>query len=125
MQKLLSRVNLRELRLALIGIGAVITVATVAGFLVPQVKLIRSANAEVRFLERASQDSEQLGRLLQEQHARIEALKHRLHGDMAKLPVRQMESYIIGRLQRVSWNNKIELVSVEPASGERIQVFQE
>lgn len=44
---------------------------------------------------------------------------------MANLPVRQVEAYIIGRLQRVSWNNDVELVSVEPATGERVQIFQE
>ena len=44
---------------------------------------------------------------------------------MANLPVRQVEAYIIGRLQRVSWNNNVELVSVEPAIGDRVQMFQE
>ena len=64
-------------------------------------------------------------RHLQQQHALIQDLRFRLHGDMANLPVRQVEAYIIGRLQRVSWNNNVELVSVEPATGERVQIFQE
>ena len=44
---------------------------------------------------------------------------------MANLPVRQVEAYIIGRLQEVSWDSGVELVSVEPAMGQQVQVFQE
>ena len=44
---------------------------------------------------------------------------------MANLPVKQVEAYIIGRLQRISWNNDVELVSVEPSTGDRVQIFQE
>ena len=44
---------------------------------------------------------------------------------MAGLPVRQIESYVVGRLQGISWGNDIELVSVEPAMGDRVEIFQE
>ena len=76
-------------------------------------------------LEEAAQDGAELEQHLQEQHVRIQELQYLLHGDMANLPVRQIEAYIIGRLQRVSWNNDVELVSVEPSMGERVQIFQE
>ena len=125
MQELLRKIDLRQLRLALLGIGAILTAAMLTGVLLPKVKAAHTANREVSVLEEASQDGDELDRHLQEQHARIEDLKFRLHGDMANLPVRQVEAYIIGRLQRVSWNNDVELVSVEPSTGERVQIFQE
>lgn len=125
MQAMLEKLSLRELRLALIGAGAVITAATIAGALLPSVKALQSATAEVRVLEEASVDGLELDRHLTEQHERLDELSYRLHGDMANLPVRQVESYIIGQLQRISWNNSVELVSVEPSTGERVQIFQE
>ena len=55
----------------------------------------------------------------------LDELRYRLYGDMANLPVKQVEAYIIGRLQKISWNNGVELVSVEPSTGDRVQIFQE
>ena len=125
MQELLRKISLRELRLALLGIGAILIAALAAGLLIPKVKAANAANQAVAVLEEAAQDGSELERHLQEQHSKIEELKYRLHGDMANLPVRQVEAYIIGQLQRVSWNNNVELVSVEPATGKRVQIFQE
>ena len=125
MRDYLQKVSLRELRLLLFGLTAIVVAAVIAGLVVPRMKALHSANREVSVLEEAVQEGAELERHLQEQHARIEDLKYRLHGDMANLPARQVEAYVIGRLQRVSWNNGVELVSVEPALGERVQIFQE
>lgn len=125
MQELLQKISLRELRLALLGIGAILTAAVAAGSLLPKVKAASAASHQVTVLEEAAQDGAELEQHLEEQHARIQELQYRLHGDMANLPVRQIEAYIIGRLQRVSWNNDVELVSVEPSTGDRVQIFQE
>ncbi len=125
MQHMLQKISLRELRILLLGTGAVIMAAAVVGVVIPNVKALRVVSNEVRILEEAGQDAAELEQQLQEQHAKIEDLKYRLHGDMANLPVRQVEAYIIGRLQRVSWSNNVELVSVEPAMGDRVQIFQE
>ena len=125
MQELLERISLRELRLLLLGVGAVITVAITAGVVIPKAKALKVASSEVQILEGAAVDGAELDRHLQQQYEKLDELKYRLHGDMADLPVRQVEAYIIGRLQRISWNNDVELVSVEPATGERVQIFQE
>ncbi len=125
MKELLRKISLRELRLAMLGLGAIVTVAVAAAMLIPSIKAATAASKQVSILEAAAQDGGELDRHLQEQHARIEELQYRLHGDMANLPVRQVESYIIGQLQRVSWNNDVDLVSVEPSTGERVQIFQE
>ncbi len=44
---------------------------------------------------------------------------------MANLPLKQVESYVIGKLQKISWRNDVDLVSVRPATGERVQIFDE
>ena len=125
MRDYLQKVSLRELRLLLLGLTAIVIAAVAVGLVVPRLKALYSANTEISVLEEAVREGAELDRHLQEQHARIEDLRYRLHGDMANLPSRQVEAYVIGRLQRVSWNNDIELVSVEPALGERVQIFQE
>ena len=125
MSTLLDRLSLRELRLVLIGFGAILTTVSIAGVLLPKFKVLRAATHEVRVLRDASVDGLELDRHLEEQHARLEDLRYRLYGDMANLPVEQVEAYIIGRLQRISWNNGVELVSVEPSTGDRVQIFQE
>ena len=125
MRDSLQKMSLRELRLVLLGIGAVITSAIVVALIVPGAKAYVAANRQVDMLAGAAIDGTQLDLHLQEQHEQIDELRFRLHGDMANLPVQQVEAFIIGRLQRISWGNEVELVSVEPALGERVQIFQE
>lgn len=125
MQNILQKVSLREFRFLLIGVGAIITSATVAYFVVPHAKSYWASSREVAVLLQAAQDGNELDDHLREQVERIKDLDYRLHGDMANMPVRQIESYIIGHLQRISWGNDVELVSVQPATGERIEIFQE
>lgn len=125
MQELLKKLSLRELRLALLGIGAILISAIAAGVLLPKIKVARAATHEVSALEEAAQDGSELDRHLQEQNAKIDELQYRLHGDMASLPVKEIEAYMIGRLQKISWNNEVDLVSVVPATGERVKIFQE
>ena len=51
-------------------------------------------------------------------------LRARIYGDIVRLPVSEMEAYIIGKLQQVSWNHEIELAGVTPREGEEIDIFQ-
>ena len=125
MDELLDKISLRELRLLLLGLGMIVSVAATMSLIVPKAKALSAANTEVAVLEEAAADEADLERHIDERYVKLDALKHQLHGDMADLPVRQVESYVIGRLQRISWDNGIELVSVEPATGDRVQIFQE
>ena len=125
MRDYLQKMSLRELHMVLAGVAAVIIAALVVGLVIPQAKAFTSANRDVSILSEAAADGAELDRHLREQHERIEELQFRLHGDMANLPVQQVEAYIIGRLQRISWGNEVELLSVEPTVGDRVQIFQE
>ena len=125
MQEVLRKISLRELRLLLVGLGVVLVVALAASLLVPEVKKLLAAQKNVDVLRAASQDSAELEQHMQDQSRQIEDLRFRLYGDMADLPLKQVEAYIIGRLQEISWGTQVELVSVEPAAGERVQIFQE
>ena len=125
MQAVLNRMSLRELHMALLGLGAVLTAAVVVGALLPNIKALKAARQTVATLEASAEDGSALQELLLVEDERIRELKYRLHGDMANLPPKQVEAYIIGRLQAASWGNEVELVGVQPASGERVQTVQE
>ncbi len=120
-----EKLGTREFRLVLLGLGLLVTAIVVSAALLPGVKSYRSAAKTVALLEDAKENSADLEQQLQARHANIEDLKFRLHGDMANLPLKQVESYVIGRLQKISWRNDVELVSVKPASGQQVQIFSE
>jgi hypothetical protein len=121
----LEKLDDREFRMLLLGLGLVVTVVLVSVALWPGIKTYRSAAASITVLEEANYNSSDLDQQLQDHHASIEALKFRLHGDMANLPLKQVESYVIGKLQKISWHNDVDLISVKPAAGQKIQIFTE
>ncbi len=98
MAELLNRLSIRELRLVLIGLAAIVVAGLAFGQRVPRAKAMVAAQDAVDVLEAAAQDDDQLKQLLAEENTTLEGLRHRLYGDMANLPVRQVEAYIIGRL---------------------------
>lgn len=125
MARLLEKISPRELVLLLIGTGCVATCALFMALLAPKIKTVRALNETVEALEDAALDGDELANRLRERQAAVEALRYRLHGDMASLPIRQVEAFVIGRLQKLSWGNDVDLVSVEPAVGDKVAVFQE
>ena len=125
MQSFLTKLDRRELRLVLLGIGLVISAIAVSAALMPQAKQYVARKKEVVVLEEAEANSPNLDKHLQERNARIQDLKFQLYGDIANMPYKQIESYVIGRLQKISWSNEVELVSVKPASGQQVQIFRE
>ena len=125
MQKLLKSLSLRELKLVLLGVGAIAVSGALVASVLPGVKAVRAADSAAQALRAVSEDSDALERTLQQRTRHNQALHFKLHGGMGNLPARQLESYIIGRLQKISWGNRIELISVEPAQGEEVQIFQE
>jgi len=48
-----------------------------------------------------------------------------LHGDMANLSEQQIESFVIGNLQDLSWRHDIQLMSVRPGLGQSVAKFKE
>ena len=125
MQSLLEKLDPREFRLLLLGAGLIISAAAVSAVLLPTAKQYVAKTKEVAVLEEAKANQPNLDQHLQERNARIQDLKFQLYGDIANMPYKQIESYVIGRLQKISWHNSVELISVKPASGQQVQVFRE
>lgn len=125
MASFLQQAQPRHVRLMVAAALLLIITAQVMYLLWPQFKAYKKVNNSLVLLQRAVSSSEGLEQQLSTARMDVEALRHELHGDMAGLPVKQMESYIIGRLQKVSWETNVELISVKPGNGRTVQMFQE
>ncbi|RDH85503.1 MAG: hypothetical protein DIZ78_11230 [endosymbiont of Escarpia spicata] len=125
MSEFLEHIEPKRIVLMLAAIVLLILAAEVMYLLWPQFKDFREINESHNLLMRAVSSSDGLEQQLTKTEAAVQSLSHQLHGDMAGLPAQQMESYIIGRLQKVSWETNVELVSVKPGDGQTVQMFQE
>lgn len=125
MQDFLENTQPRTFAMMLIAIVLLAAALPITYLLVPQLKFYIAYNAEHELLDQAVINSDSLGSQLTQIDAQVKSLSRQLHGDMAQLPVKQMESFIIGRLQKVSWETQIELVAVLPGEGKQVQNFRE
>jgi len=115
----------RTVLLLMISLGLLVVAALVTYAVWPQYKDYRKSVATLRLLQGVTARGDTLGNEMAELKDRIESLNRKLHGDMVNLPKNQMESFIIGRLQGISWRNHVELLSVTPGVGGRVQLFEE
>ena len=125
MQEFLAHTQPRTVALALIAIVSLLVLAQFTYLLWPQIGSFRELYAQYTLLEQAVSNNSDVGERLQESEVEVNELSRQLHGDMAQLPVKQVESFVIGRLQKVSWSTDVVLVSVQPGSGGQVQNFRE
>lgn len=125
MFELLQRYGQRELALILVLVGAVL-MAPVSTYLVwPTFKELRTETSSRDTLVAATNVGGDLSHQIDRLRQDVDALEKQLHGDLAGLPAKEVEAYIIGRLQAISWRNRVDLVGVEPGDGEDIETFRE
>jgi len=125
MEALLEKTEPRTLLLGLGGVVLLLVLVMVMYLLWPQVQKYREYSRSQEILGQAAPGNAGLALQLEQVRDEVSTLSRKLHGDMAGLPAKQMEAFIIGRLQTISWDNDVRLVSVKPGVGERIQNFQE
>ena len=125
MQDFIENAQPRVVAMMLIGIVVLIALVEGPYLLWPQVKSYGQLYSSHQVLKQAVSDNDSLSNQLQRIDSEVKNLSHELHGDMAQLPVKQMESFVIGRLQKVSWATDVELMSVQPGSGRQVQNFRE
>ena len=121
----LNRFDRKELSLILtITVFTVIALLFTYGVL-PKIKIYRGVSKTEVTLNKVVENGDLLDTQLTQLHDDIELLQRRLHGDMASLPEKEIEAYVIGKLQRMSWQNNVQLVGVEPSAGATIESFRE
>ena len=125
MDEFLQQSQPRVIALLIATVVALLIAAQVMYLLWPQYRQYQKLSASYQLLKQAGDSSLGLQQALTDAARDVEALSYRLHGDMAGLPEEQMEAFIIGHLQKVSWNTGVELASVIPGQGRKVQMFQE
>lgn len=121
----LQRLDVRSLTLLLGGITLVVAAGLFSYLLWPQFKAYRSAVESRNSLQSVVANDNKLIETLGALRNEVRTLRERLHGDLAALPTKEMQGYIIGRLQGISWRNSVEFVGMQPREGESIENFQE
>jgi len=125
MNALLGRMEPRTLVIGMASVVLLLAAALFSYLLMPEFKAYRNSNNDRIVLERVAESGDALVKELPVLKEEVERLGRKLHGDMANLPDKQLESFIIGRLQGISWRNQVELVSVKPRKGQVVQIFRE
>lgn len=115
----------RSLTLLLGGVILVVAATLFSYLLWPQFKAFRSAVESRSSLQSVIAGDDELTNDLNALRDEVQTLRQRLHGDLADLPSNEMQGYIIGRLQGMSWKNDIEFLGLQPREGESIENFQE
>ena len=125
MDALLARVEPRTLVLAMVSVVLLLAAVLFSYVLMPEFKAYSKSNNDRKVLERVTESGEALKQEVGALKEEVEILSRTLHGDMANLPDKQLEAFIIERLQGISWRNQVELVSVKPRRGQVVQIFRE
>ena len=121
----LTQIEPASLRLIL-TMAAVVIMTGIALYLVkPQYLDFREKRVSYKLLHSQIDDQAQLQQAIDRERDQIQKLQLQLHGEAGNLPVNEMESYLVGRLQGLAWDAGIELVGVRPGAAKRIMEFEE
>lgn len=121
----LAYLDARQRRLVTLGVVGIVLAALCVYVILPQVKSFRTKSASRSALIGIANGGSELAQEIEQRMNTIAELSKLLHGDSANLPLRQMESFVIGRLQKISWDHNIELLSVRPGEGQQVEEFRE
>lgn len=125
MRAYVEKIEPRLMMLVMAGVFLLVCVLLASSLVIPQFKDFRAIIKAETLLQSSASSGEEMTALFASTNQNIEQLEQALHGEMANLPVQQLESFIIGKLQKISWQNRLELVSVRPGKGDKVQNFKE
>ncbi len=125
MNEFLKKLEPQTASLMMVGVTLLMLAALAMYVVVPEVKDYRKSVGMLEVLQHVAGNGDQLEQEMAVMQQDVDGLVKRLHGDMVNMPKNQMEAFIIGRLQRISWRNNMELRSVKPGKGDAVQMFEE
>ncbi|WP_373096688.1 type 4a pilus biogenesis protein PilO [Zhongshania sp.] len=111
----------------LLGGGlALLLVAALSLYVVKPLWLnYQSIKASNLMLVNAMTHGVDLDQQLAQRYANIKSIEESLFGSSGAIPAKQMEGYVIGVLQSISWQQQVKLDSVRPLASKDIMQFRE
>lgn len=113
----LDGVEPKVVRLAAYCALILVTAALVSRSLVPLVKSYQQSAHTKSVLSQVVNNQGGVADEIASVRREVDALRKQVAGDMASLPQREMESFVVDRLQAISWRNGVELGALKPAAG--------
>ena len=110
---------------SIVGVISIVIISLSIYGLKPQLKEYTVLNSGLMKLERIVNNDNNVAGNINKLSQEIELVKHKIKGGMVDLPEKEMEAYILGVLQNISWNHNVKLVGVKPSQGSEIHIFQE
>lgn len=125
MEKLLEGLDARSIRM--LGLGLILVLVAVLGSysILPQFKKWKAQNQSVSVLEGVRLGQTDVQTQMSALREEIDQIRKRMRGDLPEMPLQELESYIIGRFQAVSWNTEVDLLSVRPGINTTMKRFDE
>lgn len=114
----------RQILLGVSGLAIALTLLFTYALL-PSIRIFDERRATRDLLLNLAVRGQLVGLEVRQASDALAELERDLHGDTANLPENRLESFVIGRLQNISWRNGVELVRVEPSSGDTVLDFRE
>ena len=124
MNRLLTNMEPRTIALLMVSIAILVAAALGRYVIWPEVQSYNKSRINLAFLESTASQQTSLSMQIETLENKLTTLKIQLQGGMVDSPDNQMESFVIGQLQGISWRNKIELMGVRPGKGSNIQALQ-
>ena len=118
-------VDTRSMKLIIMLVCLLIVTATGLYMIKPSILDYQQKNETRAMLQNQIHDQAQLQSSIDNERLLIDSLRREIHGEASNMPVNEMESYLVGRLQELAWDAGIELVGVRPGSAKRIMDFEE
>ena len=125
MEALIKQLEPRTAIMLMIAAVLLVTAALGSYVILPEFRQYRGSLDTRNVLQQVTNNGASLDTQIETLRKEVDSLDHELHGDLANMPDNQMEAFIIGRLQGISWRNNIELQSVRPGKGNIVKVFEE
>ena len=125
MINLIEKLDKRKFVTILTGVSLIIFSAIFSYLLWPQFTSYKKSVNDLAVLEDIIASKNDVRHELGSLKTEIDQAKRKLKGDMADLPEKEMEAYVIGVLQNISWDNEVDLIGVKPDKGNEINIFQE
>lgn len=125
MDKLIGKLEPRAILLLMVA-TVLLTIAALFSYGIwPGWKDYRESVSSRTALARVVNSSSSIASELTSLHDEVVSLEQQLHGDTVNLPENQLEAFIIGRLQSISWRNNMQLLGIRPGKGNKVHIFEE